>query len=413
MQELQRERCLEYAEHILALCNVPVSVLDTQKKEFLDTGRPNQCKDCTYSKCTGVNTHLYGSNEAYRWNGQYIYYCPLGLVYAAAPVVDESGRMEASLIAGPMIVGDPQDTLFDLPEPSMAEAVSDLPVVTTSYARHLAAILSASAAYAAGIPNPRAIGFVYEQDKILNSIYTVREQLINQGGENVYPIEYEKRLHSLICSHDKAGAQQLLNELIGHIYCASNFDLPTIKVRALELVVILSRATIDAGADVQEIFLFNSNYISEIEKFDSLDDLSVWLSGIMHRFINYSFDFTQVKHSDIVYKVMEYVKSNYSKKISLDDVAKHVYLSRSYLSSVFKNETGYSLFNYINRVRVEKSKLYLLDNSISLVDVAALCGFEDQSYFTKVFKKATGVSPKKYRDSRGNIVAAQMARKAR
>ena len=157
--------------------------------------------------------------------------------------------------------------------------------------------------------------------------------------------------------------------------------------------------------------MFNTNYISEIEKFDSLEDLSIWLSGIMHRFINYSFDFTQIKHSDIVYKVMEYVKNNYASKITLDDVAKHVYLSRSYLSSVFKEETGYSLFNYINRVRVEKSKLYLLDNSISLVDVAAMCGFEDQSYFTKVFKKATGVSPKKYRDSRGNIALAKATNK--
>ena len=95
------------------------------------------------------------------------------------------------------------------------------------------------------------------------------------------------------------------------------------------------------------------------------------------------------------------LKRTFLKKISLEDVAKHVYLSRSYLSSIFKEETGQSLFAYINQVRVEKSKLYLLDNNVALVDVAALCGFEDQSYFTKVFIKETGLSPKKYRDSRG------------
>ncbi len=403
MQGIQKQRCFEYAEHIFELTGVSVSVLDVPNGKFLHSGRPNVCKDCLFNKCSGVNVHLYGSNEAYRWNGQYIYYCPLGLVYAASPVIDEAGRMDGSLIAGPFIIGDVQDTLLDFPEPSMVDLVATLPVLSPAKARHLTAILAASAAYSAGIPQGRAGSFVFEQEKLLKSIYNAREKMINEGGENVYPIEYEKKLHSLICSHDKTGAQQLLNELIGRIYCASNFDLPTIKIRALELIVILSRATIDAGADVKEIFLFNSNYINEIEKFDSLDDLSVWLCSIMHRFINYSFDFTQVKHSDIVYKVMEYVKRNYASKISLDDVAKHVYLSRSYLSSVFKDETGYSLFNYINRVRVEKSKLYLLDNTISLVDVAALCGFEDQSYFTKVFKKATGVSPKKYRDSRGNI----------
>ena len=45
--------------------------------------------------------------------------------------------------------------------------------------------------------------------------------------------------------------------------------------------------------------------------------------------------------------------------------------------------------------------MLLLDSAVNLVDVAGLCGFDDQSYFTKVFKKATGISPKKYRDTRG------------
>lgn len=194
-----------------------------------------------------------------------------------------------------------------------------------------------------------------------------------------------------------------MNELLGHVYCASNFDLKTIKTRVLELIVILSRAIIDAGADTREVFLSNNNYIQKIEQFSSLEDLSVWLSGIMHRFIAYSFDFFQVKHSNIVYKVMEYVKENYNQKISLDDIARHVYLSRAYLSSIFKEATGESLFSYINKVRVEKSKIYLLDDSVSLVEISLLCGFEDQSYFTKVFKKYTGVSPKKFRDTRGKV----------
>ena len=100
---------------------------------------------------------------------------------------------------------------------------------------------------------------------------------------------------------------------------------------------------------------------------------------------------------------MDYVKANYAQKITLDDIARHVFLSRSYLSSIFKEETGDSLFAYINRVRIGKSKMLLLDSAVNLVDVASLCGFDDQSYFTKVFKKATGISPKKYRDTRGQI----------
>lgn len=220
---------------------------------------------------------------------------------------------------------------------------------------HLAEVLRACAAFAAGLPHSRAGGFVYEQEKLLSAIYNAREKQLTEENAAVYPIAYEKKLQALIGSRDKTGTRELLNELLGHIYCSCDFDLDAIKARVVELVVVLSRATIDAGADMQEIFLFNNNYFHEIEQFQSLEELSVWLTGIMHRFISYSFDFTQVKHSDVVYKVMEYVKANFHRKISLDDVARTVYLSRSYLSSIFKEETGQSLFSYINKVRVEKA----------------------------------------------------------
>ena len=280
----------------------------------------------------------------------------------------------------------------------LRERAAALPVLPPAQVTHLAEVLRACAAFAAGLPHSRAGGFVYEQEKLLSAIYNAREKQLTEENAAVYPIAYEKKLQALIGSRDKTGTRELLNELLGHIYCSCDFDLDAIKARVVELVVVLSRATIDAGADMQEIFLFNNNYFHEIEQFQSLEELSVWLTGIMHRFISYSFDFTQVKHSDVVYKVMEYVKANFHRKISLDDVARTVYLSRSYLSSIFKEETGQSLFSYINKVRVEKSKLYLRDSGVALVDVAALCGFEDQSYFTKVFKKETGMSPKKYRD---------------
>ncbi|MDD2362001.1 MAG: AraC family transcriptional regulator [Oscillospiraceae bacterium] len=396
------KRCKEHAKHLSEISGVSGCVLSTIKRVFLYSSNTHRfCEECTCSRCNELNTHLYGCNEAYRWNGQYIYYCPLGLVFTASSVSDDTGNMVGGMIMGPLLMGDCNDVLNEMTDSMHSKAVN-LPMMTTAKVTDLAAILSAVTAYAAGLPHSRVGGFIYQQEKLLNAIYSAQDKMLEGDTTPVYPIETEKKLHNLICSHDKSGAQEMLNELLGHIYCSNNFDLSAIKTRVVELVVVLSRATIDAGADIREVFLFNTNYIQEIEQFSSLEELSVWLNGIMHRFIAYSFDFAQVKHSNVVYKVMEYVKANYNQKISLDDIARHVYLSRSYLSSIFKEETGESLFSYINRVRIEKSKMYLLDNAVSLVDIASICGFEDQSYFTRVFKKATGVSPMKYRSSRGN-----------
>lgn len=406
MEESLRERCLKYSRHFSGLCGISCSVIDMSLHCFLESPEdpPVFCERCSSYNQMRLSTHCYGCSEAYRWNGRYVYYCPLGLAFVASSVSDDRGELAGGLIAGPVIMGNYQDTLQELPCKEMASEISNLPVVTPRQMTDLSEILAAVTFSISGIPHSKAGSFVYEQERLLNSIYDVKEKYVTSGGETTYPIESEKKLQALIRGRDKAGSRELLNQLLGEIFFFSNFNLEEIKARVLELLVLISRASIDAGADVQEIFGFNNEYLQKIESFQSIDELSVWLTGIMHRFIDYTFDFSRIKHIDAVYKTMEYVRANYDKKLSLDEIAKNAFLGKAYLSSIFKEEIGESLTNYINRVRIEKSRVLLLDKEISLIDIANLCGFEDQSYFTRVFKKIVGISPKKYRDSRGAAV---------
>ena len=90
-------------------------------------------------------------------------------------------------------------------------------------------------------------------------------------------------------------------------------------------------------------------------------------------------------------------------KITLEEVSSHVYLSPSYFSKIFKEEMKYNFNTYLNHIRIEVSKQLLADDKVLLVDVSSLVGYEDQSYFSKVFKKMTGVSPGKFRENRGSI----------
>jgi two-component system, response regulator YesN len=399
------DRCAKMAVHFSGLTGADCTVLETSPLALVfSQPKDSFCSSCLCQKCQALNTHYYGCSEAYRWSGKYIYYCPLGLVFAASCVSDERGQLAGGLIAGPMVMGDLQDTLSEQTDKEIAENIAILPVFSTAKVNHLAEILAASTAQAAGIPQSLLGPFAHEQEKMLNMLYEMKETRLTSRTDTQYFIDSEKQLIDLIDKRDKAGAQLLLNEMLGHIFVYNDFDFDSIKMRLIEMAVQLSRSTIDAGADINDILLFNANDMRAIDSLTGIEELSVWITGIMHRFVNYAFDFTQIKLSDVVYKVMEYVKANYHKKITLDDVARHVYLSRSYLSSVFKEETGESLFSYINKVRVEKSKQYLSNQNLSLLDISALCGFEDQSYFTKVFKKSTGMSPGAYRNSRKGIL---------
>ena len=399
MQTYLRHRCSESAAHIRSLCGIDCKVVEIAADEILgDTDPCGFCGRSEYQPCLSCDSHLHASRESYRWNGKYIYFCPAGLSFIAAPVSDKSGKLVGSFIAGPMVIGEPKDTV-SVPDARMEEYISTLPVLTPEAVNHISAVICAVASFASGISPGISGNFIFEQEKLMNAISSEGERELSTG----YPIEKEKQLCSMILTHDKAGAQNTLNELLGHIYFSSSFDFQAIKARIIELVVVLSRAVIDAGADMNEVMALNTKFLGDLDRFTTFEEMNVWLTGIVHKFIDYSFALPKVKHSAAVYRITEYINANYSQKITLDDIAKKVYLSRSYISTVFKDEMGVSLTDYIRDVRIEKSKLLLLDNKVRIVDISGLCGFDDQSYFTKVFRSCVGVTPKKYRENRGRV----------
>lgn len=92
-----------------------------------------------------------------------------------------------------------------------------------------------------------------------------------------------------------------------------------------------------------------------------------------------------------------YINEHYNQKITLDDVAAHVFLNRSYLSQLFKKEMGVAFADYLETVRINHAKRLISNSNKSMSEIAEYVGFSNQNYFTKVFKKVTGVSPLQYK----------------
>ncbi len=402
MPRLQ-EKCEKYQKHFSELLDIGCKIVDVP-----DNGAPNLlgeeeitnfCAHCTF-KQDERQTHLYGCQEAHRWNGRYIYYCPMGLTFIAGSISSSAGTLSGGLVLGPFVMGEAQDVLSDLPSPEMAWAVMQLQEFSTRKVQHISEILSVVTAHISGVEHQKLQNLLYDQEKILKEIYVAKdfyEDMDTKSADML--LQFEKDLRIAVLRGEKTSALQMLNEMLAHIYVYSNFDISAIKARLLELLVILSRATIEAGADPTETFRLSENFILQIESYSDVDQLAFWISDIVRRFIVQAFDLAQVKHSDVVFKITNYIKKNCADKLTLDSLAKEVYLSKSYLSSIFKQETGMSLTAYITKVRVEKSKKMLLEDGVSLAIISSQCGFKDQSYFTKVFKKETGVSPKRFRNN--------------
>jgi len=99
-----------------------------------------------------------------------------------------------------------------------------------------------------------------------------------------------------------------------------------------------------------------------------------------------------------VEKVTQYILDHYAKKITLQDLADTIQLSRSYLQVIFKEVTGTSPIEYLINVRVNKAKELIKAGCDNIREVSELCGFNDSFYFSRMFKKIEGVSPSQYRD---------------
>lgn len=101
----------------------------------------------------------------------------------------------------------------------------------------------------------------------------------------------------------------------------------------------------------------------------------------------------------LVNQIKNYIRLNLDKKISLVDVSEQTHYSVSHCEMVFNKTTGISITNYVIKKRIEKAKSLLTERTLTLTEVADAVGFNDYNYFSRVFKKETGVSPLVYRNT--------------
>lgn len=104
-----------------------------------------------------------------------------------------------------------------------------------------------------------------------------------------------------------------------------------------------------------------------------------------------------IKPTDFHEEVLLYIKEHRTTDISSEDICKHFACSRSYLSHQFKKKCGMSIREYLNQLRIEDAKTLLINSKLNVTEISIAVGFNDSNYFSKIFKKLTGISPAQYR----------------
>ncbi|GHV73116.1 hypothetical protein AGMMS49940_04180 [Spirochaetia bacterium] len=238
-----------------------------------------------------------------------------------------------------------------------------------------------------------------QQTKLSSRIEVLKNQYTTDGDAGpAYPLEKERQLLTFLRRGDNEAARQVLDEILAILFIANPDSFTFMQYRAIELVVLISRAAVTSGNAGDMLLELSNRYLMRIQEAQTTEELIDLLYLVVDSMTGEISPFKGVRHALSLRRAERFIRENYTRKVSLQEIAAAAGLSAPYFSTIFKEEMGENLSGYLNRLRVDKAAGMLTETGLTLSEIASFCGFEDQSWFSKIFKNYTGMSPGKYRE---------------
>lgn len=198
----------------------------------------------------------------------------------------------------------------------------------------------------------------------------------------------------------KNGSWQDVKEYIENIFNnIRDSGLNSVQAQLIfaHLINLLTRTLREFRTDLMTVYP-DFYYVYQNLQQMSLNEMQQGILNCYSNVMRYLKKFGETeKYREITRQAMIYINRNYTKDISLNSIANHVHTSASYLSRVFKEDTGIGVVEYLNKIRVEHAK-QLIRSGVKLNELYMCSGFNSDTYFYMVFKSITGKTPKEFRE---------------
>lgn len=215
---------------------------------------------------------------------------------------------------------------------------------------------------------------------------------------------YDFELNEKLISALKADDEDKIREAVEMIFASLSYTRPDgLKYGrnlCMQLVLGIGQLLMELGAGDPELEIMEAELTEALYAKETLKDLRGLIESYLATVGEHIREKRTGKVANVVERVRGYIDQNYANGgLTVADIGKAVYLSSTYVSLLFKQETGQTVGEYLTQVRVDKAKELLRDPQYKFYDICYAIGYTDPSYFTKLFKKVTGVTPSAYRDS--------------
>lgn len=395
-----------------------IEAIDNEGETFSLPGNFERSEFCKYirsrpcgeKKCK--DSYKRASMEAAKWEEPYFFRCHAGLVIWAVPIMIR-GVSIGSIICGQVLMWEP-DHFFFQELKKLNEGIDNF-----EWLKNVACkleVVSPSRSQAAADMLFVVVNHIVKRN--INSLEEIaatrlqQQQIrreIEERKKNHSPdldnyddyLKKERKFLRYIRMGDRTRANQTLQSLLTDLHTKTLGDLETVKVRILELATLSSRAAVEGGANAKRIMGLLKDFNREIERegFERVEKFFYKIQSIVETFLDGIFSLADKKHLAIVKNARDFIMENYALPLTVNDVARHLFISPSHLSRLFREELDCTLNDYLTRVRVEQAVEIMKKPEFSVAQVSKAVGFKNQSYFSKVFRKYIGVTPLTYKNS--------------
>ena len=345
----------------------------------------------------------------------YIFQCHADMIEFTAAF--RNGREESlAFVCGPILLRHPdsfikQDILakvksLSINKTTLLQALPEIPIFSERRVQAAADLLFMMANYLSKIDSRSQ----HQQHEITRQQSLLAEELFLRKigvsevqrlpSPNLYSrgeFLKEKELIDLIKIGDRKKAKALLDEALGTALFRSHEHIGILKARALEIIFVIARAAVEAGANLEEILGFKYQCIQNLSRDDSQETLYYFLMKAFDQLFECIYQNRNIQHTRIFTKAKEYIWGNYNQEISLRKLSGAVKVSPYYLSHLFRKEMGISFLEYLTSVRISIAKNLLKQTAMSIMEICLEVGYQDPSHFAKIFKKKEGLHPTDYR----------------
>lgn len=235
------------------------------------------------------------------------------------------------------------------------------------------------------------------KESIKNEEYYLKE--FDMGRIDIrerYKIE-NKLLHFVSQGNKKNALEMINNKMIATIDRFPEEPIRNLKNFSITVNTLLRKAVEENNIDPYLLDSISEHFAKKIEKSNKIDLINNIFEEMINEYCNLVNEYKTKGYSKLVSDTINYIKLSFKYEISLSIIADELFVHPTHLSKKFKEETGKTVSEYINEIRVKEAKMMLKTTEFKIEDIAYYVGYNDKKYFSKVFKKIYNQSPSDYR----------------